>query len=193
MKGDIHKEKIIDECRNELVYNLDENYKKFDYKGKRFKKSAIKENLLNSKVFLPQVNTYVVDYYNLCLLIIDTESYLYSLANDFDKEKDFIIMIRKNNYYQPILGVDGKNKFSWEIMKKISKILKPEFEINMEPKKEVIEEETPNKLVSTGLQKLWKYKLSDLHKMAEKLGIEVKVGNKNKKKEELYDEIKMSM
>ena len=195
LKGDIHKEKIIDECRNELVYNLDDNYKKFDYKAKRFKKSAIKENLLNSKVFLPQVNTYIVDYYNLCLLIIDTESYLYSLANDFDKEKEFIVMIRKNNYYQPILGVDGKNKFSWEIMEKISKILKPEFEINMEHKKEIVkvEEEKPKKSVSTGLQKLWKYKLSDLHEIAKKLGIEVKVSGKNKKKEDLYDEIKMSM
>ena len=130
----------------------------------------------------------------MCLLIIDTESYLYSLANDFDKEKEFIIMIRKNNYYQPILGVDGKNKFSWEIMEKISKILKPEFEIIMEPKKEIVqEEEKPKKSNSTGLQKLWKYKLSDLYEIAEKLGIEVKVGNKNKKKEDLYEEIKMIM
>ena len=64
----------------------------------------------------------------------------------------------------------------------------------MEPKKEMVqEEEKPKKSNSTGLQKLWKYKLSDLHEIAEKLGIKVKVGNKNKKKEDLYEEIKMSM
>ena len=104
-------------------------------------------------------------------------------------------MIRKNNYYQPILGVDGKNKFSWEIMEKISKVLKPEFEINMDPKKEIeVVEEEPKKNTNTnGLQKLWKYKLSDLHEIAEKLGIEVKIGNKNKKKEDLYEEIKSKM
>ena len=74
-------------------------------------------------------------------------------------------------------------------------VLKPEFEINMDPKKEIeVVEEEPKKTTNTsGLQKLWKYKLSDLHEIAEKLGIEVKIGNKNKKKEDLYEEIKMSM
>ena len=191
LKGDIQKEKMIDECRNELVYNLDENYKKFNYKAKRFKKLAIKENLLNSKVFLPQVNTYIVDYYNLCLLIIDTETYLYSLANDYDKDKEFIVMIRKNNYYQPILGVDGKNKFNSDIVDKISKILKPEFEIDFSNKKEI--EESNSALESGKLEKMWKYKLVDLQIIAEKMNIDIKIGKKNKKKEDLYEEIKSSM
>jgi hypothetical protein len=195
LKGSIHKEKMIDDCRNKLVYELDELYKKFNYKKKKFKKSAIKENLLNSKYFIPQVNTYIADYYNLCLLIIDTETYLYSLVNDFSKDKEFIVMLRKNNYYQPILGVDGKHKFTWEIMEKISTILKPEFEIDMnlqsnsmEPKTENINTEETI-WVPKKLEKLWKYKLSDLHDIAKTLNINIKSGNRNKKKEDLYNEI----
>jgi len=199
LKGSIHKEKMIDDCRNELVYKLDELYKKFDYKKKKFKKSAIKENLLNSKYFIPQVNTYIADYYNLCLLIIDTETYLYSLVNDFSKDKEFIVMIRKNNYYQPILGVDGKHKFTWEIMEKISTILKPEFEIDMNLQPNSMEPKTEN--VNTeetiwapkNLEKLWKYKLSDLHNIAKTLNINIKSGNRNKKKEDLYNEIEYKM
>jgi len=208
LKGSIHKEKMIDDCRNKLVYELDELYKKFDYKKKKFKKSAIKENLLNSKYFIPQVNTYIADYYNLCLLIIDTETYLYSLVNDFSKDNEFIVMIRKNNYYQPILGVDGKHKFTWEIMEKISTILKPEFEIDMNLQSSPIEPKTEKKetinIDETGntketiwvpkkLEKLWKYKLSDLHDIAKTLNINIKSGNRNKKKEDLYNEIESKL
>jgi hypothetical protein len=234
LKGSIHKEKMIDDCRNKLVYELDELYKKFNYKKKKFRKNAIRENLLNSKCFIPQVNTYIADYYNLCLVIIDTETYLYSLANDFSKEKDFIVMIRKNNYYQPILGVDGKHKFTWKIMEKISTILKPEFEIDMNLQYSSIDTSsidtssidtssivtssidtssivtssidtssivTKTEIINTEetiwapkkLEKLWKYKLSDLHDIAKTLNIDIKSGNRNKKKEDLYSEIESKL
>lgn len=206
LKGSIHKEKIMDQYRNELVYNLDDLYKKNSaiYKKKRFKKSTIRDNLLNSKVFLPCTITYILDYYNICLLIIDTETYLYSLGNEFSKEKEFIIMIRKNNYYQPILNVGGNNKFTWEIIEKVSKILKAEFDFDeslfqtstiekvIDTSKEVaVSEKIQTKEVNKSfkLEKLWKYKLSDLHEIANNLGIEIKEGKKNKKKEQLYKEI----
>ena len=198
LKGSINKEKMIDECRNNLVYKIDELFKKFNYRKKRKfpSKSVIKENLLNSSVFLPQVNTYIADYYNMCLLIIDTQTYLYSLMNDFSKEKEFIVMIRKNNYFQPILGVDGKHKFGWEIMDKISKILKPEFEIDLgdtEPEK-IVEVVKENDTVGEmRLEKMWKYKLSDLQVIAAKLNIGIKNGKKNKKMADLYKEIKEKM
>ncbi len=221
LKGSIYKEKKIDECRNELVFKIDELFKKFNYRKKKFpSKTVIRENLLNSSVFLPQVNTYTADYFNLCLLIIDTQTYLYSLVNDFDKNKEFIVMIRKNNYYQPILSVDGNNKFSWEIIEKISKILKPEVEIDFsnsieeptkldepgnveeaskveEPSKveEASKVEEPSKVeeacnVKIKLEKMWKYKLVDLQNIAKQLNIDIKSGKKNKKMADLYKEIK---
>ena len=130
------------------------------YKRKRFKKSTIKENILNSKVFLPCTINYILDYYDLCLLIIDTETYLFSLGNEFNKEKNYIIMIRKNNYYQPILNINGNNKFNWEVIEKISKILKPEFDFDMNLEENNLEE-----------------------------SIDLKKENKNKTKDELYTEI----
>jgi hypothetical protein len=224
LQGSIYKEKMIDECKNNLVYKIDELYKKFNYRKMKFpSKTVIRENLLNSSVFLPQVNTYIADYYNMCLLIIDTQTYLYSIMNDFSKDKEFIIMIRKNNYFQPILGVDGKHKFSWEIMKKISGILKPEFEmdINLEDVvekvvekviNEIVEEKVvekvinevveetvnkENKIVNTDepikLEKMWKYKLSDLQNIALKLDIDIKLGRKNKKIIDLYTEIEQKI
>lgn len=205
LKGSIHKEKIMDQYRNELVYNLDDMYKKNSdiYKKRRFKKSTIKDNLLNSKVFLPCTITYILDFYNICLLIIDTETYLFSLGNDFSKDKDFIIMIRKNNYYQPILNINGNNKFSWEIIEKISKILKPEFDIDeslfcKKSESENIKQtvEVPQSEMELNkdkpkikLEKLWKYKLQDLQEIAKTLEINIKEGNKNKKKDILYKEI----
>ena len=203
LNGSIHKEKKIDEYRNDLVYNLDDMYSKNReiYKSKRFKKSTIKENLLNSKVFLPCTINYILDYYDLCLLIIDTETYLFSLGNEFSKEKDFIIMIRKNNYYQPILNINGNNKFNWEVIEKISKILKPEFDfdINLEEnnleekiflKKDYLEKSKElNKNEEIKLEKLWKYKLIDLQNIAKKISIDLKKENKNKTKDELYKEI----
>lgn len=199
LQGKIQKEKIIDDSRNNLVYKLDDFYKKNNYKSKKFKKSVIRDNLLNSKSFLPQVNTYIADYYKVCLLIIDTETYLYSLINDFDKDREFVIMLRKNNYYQPILNSEGNNKFSFQIIEKISQILKPEFEIDFIKKESANinkkETESINIDKEFELQKESKYKVVELQEIAKKLNIETKINgtNKNKKKSDLYIEIKESL
>lgn len=191
--GKIEKEKHIDDARNKLVYDLDENYKKFNYKEKKFKKSIIRDNLLNSKIFLPQVISYIVDYSNVCLIIIDTESYLYSLINEYSKTKDYVIMLRKNNYYQPILNSEGNSKFDYTILDKLSLILKAEFTIE---KKEIEEKKNVdeiiidyNKLEKDGLGKENKYKLKELQNIANYYDISIKIQNKNKKKSDLYKEI----
>lgn len=198
LQGKIQKERIIDDARNNLVYELDDFYKKNNYKSKKFKKSVIRDNLLNSKSFLPQVNTYIADYNNVCLLIIDTETYLYSLINDYGKDKDFVIMLRKNNYYQPILNSEGNNKFSSDIIEKLSKILKPEFEIDKDVKNDFSDINEKQELIldsSFVLLKESKYKVGELQEIAKKLGIEIKImgTNKNKKKSDLYTEIKDSL
>ena len=110
-------------------------------------------------------------------------------------------MIRKNNYYQPILNINGNNKFSWEIIEKISKILKPEFDFEINSDVKTVEENKSKEKIpksdekilesqgDTKLEKLWKYKLIDLQNIAKKLSIELKKGTKNKTKDELYNEI----
>jgi hypothetical protein len=202
LQGKLAKEKIIDDSRTKLVFDLDENYVKFEYKKKRYTKSTIRENLLNSKIFLPQVNAYIADFYDVCLLIIDTETYLYSLINDYDKDKKFVIMLRKNNYYQPILNSEGNNLFDSDVIDKIGKILKPEFEIDFNVKerklnKEKEQSDNTNKLQDVKIDKDFKllketkYKLTDLHLISKKLSIDIKIlgTNRNKKKSDLYKEI----
>lgn len=185
LKGPIQKEKTLDEFRNSVVLEIDTLFKKFNYGQKKFKKSNIRDNLLSSKVFLPQTINLVCDYFDICLLIIDAESHLFSLGNDYNKEKNFIVMIRKNNTYQPILNTDGTHTFSSEIIDKIEGVLKPEVEID----KTVNDFSMP-----TELKKEKDYKLTDLHKIAEILNISIySEGKKKKLKKELYGEIKDRM
>jgi hypothetical protein len=185
LKGPIQKEKILDDFRNKVVLEIDELFKKFHYGQKKFKKSNIRDNLLSSKVFLPQTVNLVCDYFDICLLIIDAESHLFSLGNDYHKDNKFIVMIRKNNTYQPILNTDGTHCFESSILDKIEKVLKPEVEID----KTVNEFTMPTEL---GKEK--DYKLTDLHKISETLNISIYSGGKKRKlKKELYEEIKSKM
>lgn len=195
-QGKVQKEKKLDDSRNNLVYNLDDYFSKYDYKNKRFKKSAIRDNLLNSKIFIPQVNHYISDFYNVCLLIIDTETYLYSLVNTYDKDKEFILMLRKNNYYQPILNSEGNNKFSYQILDKLKEILKPEFDIDTsESSKPQVNEKVIVIEDLAQLEKESKYLVGDLLIIARNLGLETKIenSNRNKKKSDLYKEIKQKL
>ena len=185
LKGPIQKEKILDDFRNKVVLEIDSLFRKFNYGQKKFKKSNIRDNLLSSKVFLPQTVNLVCDYFDTCLLIIDAESHLFSLGNDYSKDKKFIVMIRKNNTYQPILNTDGIHFFDSSIVDKIEQVLKPEVEID----------KTGNEFVMpTNLGKEKDYKLTDLHKIAETLDISIySEGKKKKLKKELYEEIKARM
>lgn len=195
-QGKVQKEKKLDDSRNNLVYNLDEYFLKYNYKNKKFKKSAIRDNLLNSKIFIPQVNHYISDFYDVCLLIIDTETYLYSLVNTYDKDKEFIVMLRKNNYYQPILNSEGNNKFSYQILDKLKDILKPEFDIDTsESSKPEVNEKVIVIEDLSKLEKESKYLVGDLLIIARNLGLETKIenSNRNKKKSDLYQEIKQKL
>lgn len=191
LKGPIQKEKSLDEFRNTIVYNLDDLYKKYNYKNKRFKKGVLRDNILSSKALLPQTINLIADYFNVCLVIIDTETHLYSLGNDYRNDWRFIVMLRKNSYYQPILSTEGIHSFEENVLEELDKILKPEIEIDKSPVKsesdEDIEVEIPSEL---GKEK--DYKITELQKIAEKLGVSIfEPGSKKKKlKKELYLEIK---
>ena len=114
-------------------------------------------------------------------------------------------MLRKNNYFQPILNSEGNSKFSHNILYKISSILKPEFEIirntdlmtSVTSKKSKPEPIALNnvKETETKLEKETKYKLADLQNLAKNLGIDIKRSDclRNKKKSDLYQEIKVKL
>ena len=189
--GGLQKEKKIDDIRNKLVFTLDENYKKFNYKDRKYKKSIMRDNLLNSKMILPQVINYITDYYDICLLIIDTDTYLYSLINEYCIDKNYIIMLRKNNYYQPILNSEGNSKFNYELLDKLAKILKAEFTIDKNIKKNnIVDEILEDK---NNFKKESKYKLTELHDIALYYNISIKFNGKNKLKKDLYQEIKVKI
>ncbi len=194
LKGPIQKERSLDDFRNNIVYNLDDLYKKYNYKNKRFKKSVLRDNILSSKALLPQTINLIADYFNVCLLIIDTETHLYSLGNDYRKDWKFIVMLRKNSYYQPILSTEGVHSFEENVLEEIDKILKPEIEIDKTPIKSESDEDSEVE-IPTELLKEKDYKVSQLQKMAEKLGITIyETGSKKKKlKKDLYEEIKVKL
>jgi hypothetical protein len=189
LQGNAQKEKVIDDLRNTLVFNLDTFYTKNNYKLKLFKKNVIRDNILNSKIFLPQVIHYILDYHNICLLIVDTETYLYNLGNEYSEDREYIIMLRKNNYYQPILNSEGNTRFTHEILDRISGILKPEFEIVKPITPQMLE--NPTQKSKMKLEKENSYKVGDLQQIALKIGINIKQpnSNRNKKKSDLYHEL----
>ncbi len=190
LKGPIQKEKSLDEFRNTIVYNLEDLYKKNNYKKKRYHKGTLRENILSSKVMLPQTINLIADYFEACLVIIDTETHLYSLGNDFRPGGKFIVMLRKNSYYQPILSTDGNHTFEESILSELEKILKPEVEIvkttpETSSSPEILE-------IPKELKKEKDYKISELQKIACLLNISIMdgEGKKKKLKKVLYEEIK---
>jgi hypothetical protein len=196
LKGPIQKEKSLDDFRNTIVYNLDDIYKKNNYKKKRYHKGTLRENILSSKVMLPQTINMISDYFEACLVIIDTETHLYSLGNDFRSGGKFIVMLRKNSYYQPILSTDGNHYFDEDILNELEKILKPEVEIvktssptPTSPEPQEIKE------IPKELKKEKDYKISELQKIACLLNISIIEGSGKKKKlkKTLYEEIKDKM
>ena len=198
LQGQVQKEEIIDGLRDNLVFEMESFYLKNNYKAKRFKKSVIRDNILNKKIFLPAVIHYILDYHNICLLIVDTETYLYTLGCDYSEDREYMIMLRKNNYFQPILNSEGNSKFTFEIVDRISTILKPEFEIIKTPAPVQTQATvSTSATVNSGskLEKESKYKLPELQKMAQDLGIKIKQDgcNRNKKKSDLYQEIKIRL
>ena len=205
LKGNIQKEKSLDEFRNNIVYNLDDLYKKFNYKTKRFKKAVLRENILSSRVaLLPQTINLVADYFSICLVIIDTETHLYSLGNDYKNDGKFVVMLRKNSYYQPILNTEGNHCFEDNILEELDRVLKPEIEIDKfssntkiesgnDLSKEPITEQIKEPIKELGKEK--DYKIVDLQKIAESLGISIfeSDGKKKKLKKIIYEEIKVKM
>ena len=206
LKGPIQKGKSLDEFRNTIVYNLDDIYKKNNYKKKRYNKGTLRENILSSKVMLPQTINMISDYFEACLVIIDTETHLYSLGNDFRSGGKYIVMLRKNSYYQPILSTDGNHYFDEDILNELEKILKPEVEIVKSTNVEIVKstnveivKSTPNSSTSPEILEIPKelkrekdYKISELQKIACLLNISIVdgVGKKKKLKKAIYEEIK---
>ena len=186
LKGPIQKEKTLDEFRNKVVLDIDRLFRDFSYKNKKFKKSTIRDNVLSNKAFLPQTINLISDYFTVCLLIIDADTHLFSLGNDYYADRKFIVMIRKNNNYQPILNTEGNHYFDSNIINEIEKVLKPEVEIDRTG---------TSFIMPKVLGKEKDYKVTELHKIADMLEISIfeGEGKKKKLKKILYAEIKEKM
>ena len=189
LKGHIQKEHEIDNLRNKSSLEIDTIFKKFDYKKKKYKKSTIRDNILSSNNYLPQTINFIVDYFNLCLIFIDTDTHLFSQANGYSKDKKFIVMLKKNNIYQPILGTDGIHYFDYKILDEMENVLKPEMEVD---KSELVNSnDLSNFKLPEVLEKITKYKITELQQMSKEKNISIFIdGSKKKKlKKDLYQEL----
>ena len=216
MLGDIQKQLRLDEIRNEMVFKLDDLFKEMKYNSRKFKKVTVRDNLLNNKSLLPQTLTFIADFHKVCIIIIDTESHLYSLVNNYREDWEFIVMLRKFNYYQPILNSTGKHRFDYEILNRLEQILNPEVdidktkyktdlkiensnnqitnkltEINQTNTNETNETNKSNQPLMNNLGKERNYKIAELIEIAQKFGINILQSNGKKKlKKDLYIEVK---
>lgn len=86
--------------RNKLATDLIENfYKNLDYNLK-IERNEIYTKLIHNKYLDENTKKYISYYINLNIIIINNLKYRY--INNYDKNKNSIIMIEKNNKYNPI-------------------------------------------------------------------------------------------
>ena len=96
--------------RNKLATDLIENfYKKLDYNLK-IDRNEIYTKLIHNKTLDENTKKYISYYINLNIIVINNLKYRY--LNNYDKDKNSIIMIEKNNKYHPIYLIKNDKHYN---------------------------------------------------------------------------------
>lgn len=228
IKSKSEKSGAIMSFKREMGLKVNTSYNNFDYKQLKFKKSNMISELMEDGILNYSLIVTTSDYINknICIIDIDKKSYLYiptTIINDNDDENDesyggFLMMIKINDYYLPIMNTDGINIFDTRILS----LIKDNFEkqeidscyrerignVKMRRLSSIngvgnIVDSSLDSIGNNGgstsetlplqLKALSAYKLKDLQEMAIKYKLNIKKNNnskeKNKTKGELYNEL----
>jgi hypothetical protein len=209
--------------KREMGLKVNTSYNNFDYKQLKFKKSNMIYELMEDGILNYSLIVSTSDYINrnICIIDVDKKSYLYiptTIVNDNENDENdvnddshfgFLMMIRINDYYLPIMNTDGINIFNTRILS----IIKDNFEkeeINSSYRERIgnvkMRQLTSNdgggsadcgadsvETLPLQLKALSAYKLKDLQEIAIKYKVNIKKNDngkeKNKTKAELYNEL----
>ena len=175
------KKKYISDFKKKIAYEMEEQqyYKKFNYGKLRIKKSDITGSLLNDTIINLSSKKYIIDYFNINLLVIsDKNTYFYY---KYHEEKKTVVLHQNKKGMYPIMDIQNDtiildNNQIQEMVKKGSLVLKFLKELKY-----------------TSLKKIKDYKLKELQEICIRFSIPIKKPGKkkeiNRKKGELYDDI----
>lgn len=189
---EMDKSGYITEIRKKLAYDLENEYRKLNYVGKKkYKKSLLQGNLLKLNNALSEENEqYICDYFGINVYTFILDSYLelskvvtISGKNDDDKGSPykptiFLIYYNDKNIYCPLLHKKGNSIHLYsksDIMKEIHDM-------------------TTHKKKKKTLKSMNNYLLKELQEMAEKVELPITKKSKTGKdimrtKKELYDDL----
>ena len=187
IKNDKEKNSNMVSFKRELNLQIDNLYKNNNYKNLNFNKKDLTCNIQNSKTVIDySICILCSDFLNKNICIIDLEKNTYNYIKTFDNsEKDFVLIIKEKNNYHPIMNINNNHILDNTIFEKITThFVKQEIEERyLERKENIIK-----------LKAISNYKLSELQKLCEDNNINIKKSvngkEKNKTKQELYNELK---
>jgi hypothetical protein len=195
------KDKMVSEFKSKLISNINENFKKLNYKKKAIKEK-VQDNLLNSIYINKETQIYISDLLNTNIIIIH-DNFEYSLITEYNNLQNNILLVYNDSIYKSIL--DGNTNFiENDLISKIFKIYNKKTNLSnsikkfttiVKPLSEVGSQyNTGNENSDKLLKDIKKMKINELKEYALKINISItnSEGKKKIKAELIKDILKES-
>ena len=182
-----NKKSEIDCLYNKLLFEFPKMYDKYNYRKFGYKKGILQSKLSSDKKTDRSVQRYVSNYFNINILVVKIKYQKYYICGDYDSKILSIIIINYEDTFEPILNQNGHHYF-----KDALSLLEKEFTLEPSEEKKIMEISTSNdEEKQLKIKLLKKKKASEVYELCEKLDIklEVGLGKKKKKKDDLISEI----
>lgn len=182
-----NKKSEIDCLYNKLLFEFPKMYDKYNYRKFGYKKGIFQSKLSSDKKTDRSVQRYVSNYFNINILVVKIKYQKYYICGDFDPNILSVIMINYEDTFEPLLNQNGTHYF-----KDALSLLEKEFTLEPSEEKKIMEISTSSEEEKQlKIKLLKKKKASEIYELCEKLDIklEVGLGKKKKKKDDLIAEI----
>lgn len=199
IKTKSEKSGSVTSFRRELELKLEINYSNFDYKELKLNKGDL-ITLLNIGIEINNgIKLIAADFIrkNICVININNKSFHYFEAFDLlSNNTEFLILIRINDYYIPVMNINGKHTFQQNVLTYINQNFEKDINSGIKRIRKSNSSDEGDVSISFQLKALSSYKLKDLQDLATSNSINIKKGDKNgkeknKTKTELYNELKV--
>ena len=194
---DVDKINTISTLINLLKENLEKYYKENQYSKKGVKKIDLFNQLQNS-TFNEQLLTYLSDYFNINIIIIDVIRQTYKLKNIYDSKLKNVVLINYENLHLPLVHIYGE-LVSYDMINSIMNNFKLiDSKYFTESVSNDIKDTTSTIYNSNNLKNIRNYSLKELQDLSTqyKLSLNITLDSgktKKKTKLQLYNELTQAM
>ena len=196
---DVDKINTISTLINLLKENLEKYYKENQYSKKGVKKIDLFNQLQNS-TFNEQLLTYLSDYFNINIIIIDVIRQTYKLKNIYDSKLKNVVLINYENLHLPLVHIYGE-LVSYDMINSIMnnfKLIDSKYFTESVSNNNDIKDTTSTIYNSNNLKNIRNYSLKELQDLSTqyKLSLNITLDSgktKKKTKLQLYNELTQAM